>query len=77
MGARAAAAALSGCSGTQKAVERRFENAETQRRKGRRGKPAALCAYELRQSLILFHDAALYGLVTGGLLFALKILKGA
>ena len=38
---------------------------------------AALCAYELRQYLILFHDAALYELVTGGLLFALKVLKGA
>ncbi len=38
---------------------------------------AALCAYELRQYLILFHDHPLYELVPGGLLFALKILKGA
>ncbi len=38
---------------------------------------AALCGYELRQYLILFHDAALYELVPGGLLFALKFLKGA
>ena len=38
---------------------------------------AALCSYELRQYLILFHDAALYELVPGGLLFALKFLKGA
>ena len=38
---------------------------------------AALCGYELRQYLILFRDAALYELVPGGLLFALKFLKGA
>ena len=38
---------------------------------------AALCGYELRQYLILFHAAALYELVPGGLLFALKFLKGA
>ena len=38
---------------------------------------AAVCGYELRQYVILFHDAALYELVPGGLLFALKFLKGA
>jgi hypothetical protein len=36
---------------------------------------AAVCAYELRQYLILFSDAGLYELVTEGLLRALKILK--
>ncbi len=38
---------------------------------------AGLCAYEWRQYYILFHDHALYELVVGGLLFALKMLKGA
>ncbi len=38
---------------------------------------AALCAYELRQYLLFFHQHPLYELVTGGLLFALKILKGS
>jgi hypothetical protein len=39
---------------------------------------AALCAYELRQYLLFFDDRnRLYELVPGGLLFALKILKGA
>jgi 4-amino-4-deoxy-L-arabinose transferase-like glycosyltransferase len=38
---------------------------------------ACLCAYELRQYMILFHDSALYELVPGGILFALKILKPA
>ena len=38
---------------------------------------AAVCGYELRQYVILFHDAPLYELVPGGLLFVLKFLKGA
>lgn len=38
----------------------------------------ALCSYELRQYLLFFDDRnKLYELVPGGLLFALKILKGA
>lgn len=36
-----------------------------------------VCAYEWRQYYILFHDHALYELVVGGLLYALKMLKGA
>ncbi len=38
---------------------------------------AGVCAYEWRQYYILFHDHALYELVVGGLLYALKMLKGA
>ena len=38
---------------------------------------AALCAHELRQYLLFFHENPLYELVPGGLLFVLKILKGA
>ena len=37
----------------------------------------ALCAYELRQYVIFFHDCAMYELIPFGLLSALKILKGA
>ena len=37
----------------------------------------ALCAYELRQYLLFFHQHPLYELVTGGLLFVVKILKGS
>ena len=38
---------------------------------------AVLCAHELRQYLLFFHENPLYELVPGGLLFVLKILKGA
>ena len=41
------------------------------------GLVAALCAYELRQYVIFFHDCAMYELIPFGLLSALKILKGA
>ena len=40
------------------------------------GLVVALCAYELRQYVIFFHDCAMYELIPFGLLSALKILKG-